>query len=378
MSLTYHSHLRIACQSVGVSWQAEGKCEETIPDYGVVREICRKSCHACTPVYMAGAAGSNSAGQIGNAAAQKKPIEIHIAPVSKPDLPVPPKIPEMSAKEAEMMQVDIMIHAPLTINPEYLQEQYKAGEVEDHLNFNREGQNDENHQCAPMDKADAQLLSRVVINPATDHVDSEGKPLRIFCGIYTMESSHETNVKATRNTWAKKCDGFIAFSTKEDPLIPSVAILHEGKEAYDNMWQKSRSIWRFIHTHLSEKYDFFLLGGDDMFYIVENLRAYLGSEEITKKKNEGQGTITFIKRHVPCMTNWFGPLCALKSFAVDHFATSENRGNLMTNTCICLLIWSVGLYIGRIFQPPNQIVFNSGGAGYLLDQKALQVPFVAH
>lgn len=31
------------------------------------------------------------------------------------------------------------------------------------------------------------------------------------------------------------------------------------------------------------------------------------------------------------------------------------------------------MFIGRIFQPPNQVVFNSGGAGYMLDSKALQV-----
>ena len=29
--------------------------------------------------------------------------------------------------------------------------------------------------------------------------------------------------------------------------------------------------------------------------------------------------------------------------------------------------------MGRIFQPPKQIVFNSGGAGYILDTKALKV-----
>ncbi len=32
-------------------------------------------------------------------------------------------------------------------------------------------------------------------------------------GVYTMASKHDTNVKATRDTWAKKCDGFVAFST---------------------------------------------------------------------------------------------------------------------------------------------------------------------
>ena len=33
----------------------------------------------------------------------------------------------------------------------------------------------------------------------------------------------------------------------------------------------------------------------------------------------------------------------------------------------------VGLFIGRIFQPPNQLIFNSGGAGYTLDRRAVDV-----
>lgn len=32
-----------------------------------------------------------------------------------------------------------------------------------------------------------------------------------------------------------------------------------------------------------------------------------------------------------------------------------------------------GMYIGRIFQPPNQLIFNSGGAGYTLDKRAVKV-----
>ena len=50
-----------------------------------------------------------------------------------------------------------------------------------------------------------------------------------------------------------------------------------GEESYNNMWQKSRSIWKYIGKHFTGKYDFFLLGGDDMWFIVENLRLYLGN-----------------------------------------------------------------------------------------------------
>ena len=41
----------------------------------------------------------------------------------------------------------------------------------------------------------------------------------------------------------QQCTGFVAFSTVTDESIPSFHIEHEGEEAYDNMWQKSRSIW---------------------------------------------------------------------------------------------------------------------------------------
>jgi len=75
-----------------------------------------------------------------------------------------------------------------------------------------------------------------------------------------MASAHANNVKSTRETWAKRCDGFIAFSTETDPTIPSVNVMHEGPEDYQNMWQKSRTIWKYIHKHLVDQYDFFLLG----------------------------------------------------------------------------------------------------------------------
>ena len=63
------------------------------------------------------------------------------------------------------------------------------------------------------------------------------------------------------------------------------------------------------------------IGGDDMFYIIENLLNYLSSDEIIKAQQESE----------------------------------------------------YGLFLGRRFFPPGQEGFNSGGAGYLLDRKALQL-----
>lgn len=103
------------------------------------------------------------------------------------------------------------------------------------------------------------------------------RPTRILCAMYTMADAHHNRIRAIRETWAGRCDGFIAFSTASDPRIPAISLPHEGAEAYGNMWQKVRSIWKFIGEHYADQFDYFFLGGDDLFVIPENLRAYLST-----------------------------------------------------------------------------------------------------
>ena len=55
------------------------------------------------------------------------------------------------------------------------------------------------------------------------------------------------------------------------------------------MWQKVRSILKYVHLHYLDEYDYFLIGGDDMYYIMENLHAYLNSEEIRALQIAGKG-----------------------------------------------------------------------------------------
>eukprot|EP00752_Nemacystus_decipiens_P004620 g4217.t1 len=115
---------------------------------------------------------------------------------------------------------------------------------------------------------------------------------RVFCGIFTHQANHATKVKAIKETWASHCDGFVAFSDVADVQLGTFKIKHEGPEEYDNMWQKSRAIWKYINFHYKNDFDWFLLGGDDIFVMVENLRKYLLSDEIEIAAGglEGGGT----------------------------------------------------------------------------------------
>lgn len=113
-------------------------------------------------------------------------------------------------------------------------------------------------------------------------MDDDGavsQPTRILCMVYTMADAHAGRIRAMRETWAGRCDGFLAFSTESDPRIPAISLPHEGAEAYGNMWQKVRSIWRFVGEHYADEFDYFFLGGDDLFVIPENLRSYLSTLE---------------------------------------------------------------------------------------------------
>jgi glycoprotein-N-acetylgalactosamine 3-beta-galactosyltransferase len=130
-------------------------------------------------------------------------------------------------------------------------------------------------------------------------------------------------LKAQKETWTSKCSSFLAFSTVADPSIPSIALPHLGEEKYSNMWQKSRSIWKYLATYYLNDFDWFLLGGDDMYFIMENLYDYL-------------------------LTN-------------DEIIQKQNRKE--------------GIYLGRPFHSYElgNYWYNTGGPGYLLDRNALEV-----
>jgi len=52
---------------------------------------------------------------------------------------------------------------------------------------------------------------------------------------------------------SKKCDGFMVASTKTDRELGTVNIPHEGKEEYNNIWQKVRSMWSYVYDNYYEK-----------------------------------------------------------------------------------------------------------------------------
>ena len=83
--------------------------------------------------------------------------------------------------------------------------------------------------------------------------------------------------EAALETWAHRCDGFLAASTVTDAARGMVHIPHGGNNygKYKGIWQKVRSMMTYIYTHYGNDYDYFHFNGDDVFLVVENLKAFL-------------------------------------------------------------------------------------------------------
>jgi hypothetical protein len=118
------------------------------------------------------------------------------------------------------------------------------------------------------------LTEKIKIHDANADAKKARKSPRILCGMYTYSAMRDlTRTQAL--TWGYKCDGFLAFSNETIPSLGIVDLLHQGEESYNSMWQKTRSIWAYIYDHLLDDFDYFHLGGDDMYVMVENLRHFL-------------------------------------------------------------------------------------------------------
>jgi hypothetical protein len=176
---------------------------------------------------------------------------------------------------------------------------------------------------------------------------------RILCGIYTI-STRETQIKRIFNTWGQKCHQIIFFSNHTNEEYHTIPIYPYGEESYGNMFQKTIAVIKYINKHyirevtaekkedredetvaLHEKteFDWFLIGGDDLFVIVENLVSYLQTNELIEKEMYVHRKPLYLGRKLTYPTH-------LKQ---DSFP-----------------------------RPVDYLQFHSGGAGYLLNVYALK------
>ena len=158
----------------------------------------------------------------------------------------------------------------------------------------------------------------------------------ILCMTYTMSHNHD-RVADISATWGAKCDGYIAFSNTTNDMsslsiitvsLP-IYIKDKRMEDYNQMWVKSQSIWSFVESSgLISEFQYFLLGGDDMYVIPDNLRWFLQSPIVLKYQQS----------------------------AVDYYGLVD-----------------FPMYLGRPIRTNSFREFISGGSGYILNSVSIRI-----
>lgn len=100
--------------------------------------------------------------------------------------------------------------------------------------------------------------------------------IHLFCGIYTYSNMYEL-ARSAALTWGKDCHGFIAFTNETIEELGFIQLHEHMNESYYNMWQKTRCILKYIYEHYLNDYDYFHIGGDDMYVIIPNLLYFLSN-----------------------------------------------------------------------------------------------------
>jgi hypothetical protein len=125
------------------------------------------------------------------------------------------------------------------------------------------------------------------------------KNLTIGCMAYSYHGKRQRLIDML-TTWAQDCDRVYAFSDEawEVPEIGFRAIeVHPdtGPETRDNLWRKTQQMWRKMATLWPrDNLDFLLVGGDDMFFIMPNVRAFLEDKSTTQPTLLGKVDRSFV------------------------------------------------------------------------------------
>ncbi|XP_059178844.1 glycoprotein-N-acetylgalactosamine 3-beta-galactosyltransferase 1-like [Physella acuta] len=106
------------------------------------------------------------------------------------------------------------------------------------------------------------------------------REVRVLVWVMTTPENLETKALAIKQTWGKRCNVIIYFSSKEDPEFPAVNL--EVPEGRGHLTGKTMAAFRYIYEHYFDEADWFMKADDDTYVILENLRFFLSD----KNKNE--------------------------------------------------------------------------------------------
>ncbi|XP_061182117.1 glycoprotein-N-acetylgalactosamine 3-beta-galactosyltransferase 1-like [Saccostrea echinata] len=103
------------------------------------------------------------------------------------------------------------------------------------------------------------------------------KKVRILCWIMTSPKNLDGKATAVKNTWAKRCNKALFFSSETNASFPTIGL--NTTEGRQHLTAKTIQAFRYCYEHYGNQFDWFLKADDDTYMIVENLRYFLSHHD---------------------------------------------------------------------------------------------------
>ncbi|KAK0039890.1 glycoprotein-N-acetylgalactosamine 3-beta-galactosyltransferase 1 [Biomphalaria pfeifferi] len=117
--------------------------------------------------------------------------------------------------------------------------------------------------------------------------------VKVLVWVMTNPKNLQKKAKAVKETWAKRCNKLIFFSSETDPDFPTVGLnVSEGRE---HLTAKTMQGFRYVYDHFFNDFDWFMKADDDTYVIPENLRYFLSDKNTSEPVYYGQ----YLKTVVP-------------------------------------------------------------------------------
>ena len=97
--------------------------------------------------------------------------------------------------------------------------------------------------------------------------------VRVLCWVVLSPESNISMAKTVKMTWGSRCNVLLFLSSVPDPELPAVVL--NVSEGDDNVWDKTRAAFTYVHQFHRNDADWFLKADDDTYVIMENLRLLL-------------------------------------------------------------------------------------------------------
>ncbi|XP_038044727.1 glycoprotein-N-acetylgalactosamine 3-beta-galactosyltransferase 1-like [Patiria miniata] len=162
-------------------------------------------------------------------------------------------------------------------------------------------------------KPTSSILGSLTLAPSTD-----SKEVRVLCWIMTSPSSLRPKATHVKQTWGPRCDVTLYMSTQADPEFPAIGL--DVSEGRDNLWNKTRTAFRYVYRHHFQDADWFMKADDDTYVVVDNLRYFLRDKNSSAPLYYGHNFTPYVKQGY--MSGGAGYV--LSREALKRFAEADN------------------------------------------------------